>query len=162
MLHQPSLTSLVKSTLWAELSPYICANCLKMTKFYFSSKDFFLMILEAQKFYLPISIFQIFLIIKISCEAKIGLKMLFESTSNYKVSVSLLKQSAPTSSAGYENCACWKRRSRPSPTSPRMNTGRCLTRMTVSSAPLWRRRGSIQRRTTWTLTVSGEWHWRVA
>lgn len=88
---------------------------------------------------------------------KLDFQMLFESTSNCKVSVSLLTQSAPTSSAGCETCGCWKRRSRPSPTSSRMNTARCLTPMTVSSAPLWRRRGSIQRRTTWTLTVSGEW-----
>lgn len=93
---------------------------------------------------------------------KLDVQMLFESTSNYKVSVSFLTQSAPPSSAGYETCACWKRRSRPSPISSRMNIARCLTPMTVSSAPLWRLRGSIQRRTTWTLTVSGEWQWRVA
>ena len=93
---------------------------------------------------------------------KLDFQMLFESTSNYKVSVSFPTQSAPASSAVYETCACWKRRSRPSPTSSRMNTARCLTPMTVSSAPLWRRRGNIQRRTTWTLTLSGEWQWRVA
>jgi hypothetical protein len=32
--------------------------------------------------------------------------------------------------------------------------------MTVFSAPLWRRRGSIRRRTTWILILSGEWQWQ--
>jgi len=51
---------------------HICYLPENDIKFYFSSNDIFIMILEAKSFSLPVSIYQLFLIMNILCEAKIG------------------------------------------------------------------------------------------